>query len=91
MCDFTPPRDHINLRNSRYRLDFTPIESDCDCLTCAHFTKGYIHHLLKAQELLAFTLITTHNVRYMNRLLEAIRQAIQNDRLEEEARNWLTN
>lgn len=84
-------REHINLRNSRYRLDFTPIEADCDCSTCAHFTKGYIHHLLKAQELLAYTLITVHNVRYMNRLLEAIRQAIHDDRLEEEAKNWLIN
>lgn len=84
-------REHINLRNSRYRLDFTPIEADCDCSTCTHFTKGYIHHLLKAQELLAYTLITIHNVRYMNRLLEAIRQAIHDDRLEEEAKNWLIN
>lgn len=82
-------REHINLRNSKYRLDFSAIEPDCDCSTCTNYTKGYLHHLLKAQELLAYTLITIHNVRYMNRLLEAIRQAIQDDRLEEESKHWL--
>lgn len=84
-------REHINLRNAPYQQDFTPIESDCDCYTCTNYTKGYLHHLLKAQELLAYTLITIHNVRYMNRLLEAIRLAIQEDRLEEEAKNWLAD
>lgn len=82
-------REHINLRNRQYQMDFTPLEPDCDCSTCAQFTKGYLHHLLKAQELLAYTLITIHNVRYMNRLLEAIRAAIHADRLEEESKNWL--
>ena len=84
-------REHINLRNQRYRTDFNPIEPDCDCSTCMQFTKGYIHHLFKAQELLGYTLLTIHNVRYMNRLLEAIRQAIQDDRLDEESKNWLIN
>lgn len=84
-------REHINLRNQRYRTDFDPIEPDCDCSTCTQFTKGYIHHLFKAQELLGYTLLTIHNVRYMNRLLEAIRQAIQDDRLEEESKHWLIN
>jgi len=70
-------RDHINLNNGIYRDDVTPIEADCPCYTCTHFTKSYLHHLLKAQELLAHTLITLHNVRFMNRLMAAIRSALK--------------
>lgn len=71
------PRDHINLRNSRFKLDKKPIEENCDCSTCKHFTRGYIYHLLKAQEVLAIQLITMHNVRFMNRLMEHIRASIK--------------
>jgi queuine tRNA-ribosyltransferase len=67
-------RDHINLRNSRYRLDKKPLEDGCTCSTCKNFSRSYIHHLLKAQEVLAIALITMHNVRFMNRLMEGIRE-----------------
>jgi queuine tRNA-ribosyltransferase len=70
-------RDHINLRNQRYKLDSGPLEEGCDCSTCKNFSRSYIHHLLRAQEFLAIPLITMHNVRFMNRLLEKIREALK--------------
>jgi queuine tRNA-ribosyltransferase len=85
----TTHKEHINLRNARYKDDPKPIEDDCDCQTCTHFSRAYIHHLLKAKELLAFSLITRHNVNYMNRLLTAIRRALRNDTLAEEEKNWV--
>lgn len=70
-------RDHLNLRNAKYKLDQNPIEEGCDCSTCKNFSRGYIYHLLKAQEVLAIQLITMHNVRFMNRLMEKIRAEIK--------------
>ena len=82
-------KEHINIRNSQYRFDTTPIESDCSCHTCKNYTKSYLHHLLKAQELLALTLISIHNIAFMNRLLAAIRGAIETDSLDELQKEWL--
>lgn len=82
-------REHINLKNGRFREDYTPIEPDCTCYACTNFTKSYIYHLLKAQEMLAFTLITLHNVNFMNRLMAAIRSSIRTGTLESESKNWL--
>ncbi len=81
--------DHINLRNSSCREDPNPIEPDCSCPTCQTYSRAYLHHLLKAQELLAMTLITMHNVAFMNRLLTAIRTAISQGRLDEERKEWV--
>ena len=81
--------DHINLRNSCCREDPNPIEPDCPCATCQTYSRAYLHHLLKAQELLAMTLITIHNVAFMNRLLTAIRTAIAEGCLSEERKNWV--
>lgn len=83
------PREHINLRNATYRLDERPIDDTCLCRTCKTFSRGYLHHLLKAQEMLAHTAITFHNVFFMNRLMAAIRHAIQEDRLHEEKARWV--
>lgn len=69
------------LKNAKYAEDFSPIEKDCDCYTCKHFTRAYIRHLIKAEEMLAAQLITIHNLRFTYRLMEGIRQAIAEDRL----------
>jgi queuine tRNA-ribosyltransferase len=82
-------KEHINLNNSRYRDDFTPIEPDCPCYTCQNHTKAYIHHLLKAKELVAASLLTIHNVNFMNRLMSAIREAIKLDNLASEKKRWI--
>jgi queuine tRNA-ribosyltransferase len=66
-----------NITGARYRRDFTPIDADCDCYTCAHYTRAYIHHLFKAKEILAATLCTIHNERFIVRLVDRIRTAIK--------------
>ena len=65
-----------NITGARYRRDFTPIDAECDCYTCSHYTRAYIHHLFKAKEMLASTLCTIHNERFVIRLVDAIRAAI---------------
>jgi queuine tRNA-ribosyltransferase len=65
-----------NITGARYRRDFTPIDPECDCYTCAHYTRAYVHHLFKAKEMLASTLCTIHNERFVIRLVDAIRAAI---------------
>jgi queuine tRNA-ribosyltransferase len=81
-------REHLNLRNSRFREDASPIEGDCPCATCRTFSRAYLHHLLKAQELFAIQAITLHNVTFMNRLLAAIRQGIQEGNLLKVQKTW---
>ncbi len=66
-----------NITGARYRRDFTPIDAECDCYTCAHYTRAYIHHLFKAKEILSATLCTIHNERFVIRLVDQIRVAIR--------------
>jgi queuine tRNA-ribosyltransferase len=65
-----------NITGARYRRDFTPIDAECDCYTCAHYTRAYLHHLFKAKEMLASTLCTIHNERFVVRLVDQIRDSI---------------
>lgn len=81
-------KEHINLRNSQFRLDSGPIEKGCPCSTCKTYSRAYIHHLLKAQELLAYTLISIHNVSFMNRLMVAIRKALSENTWEQTKKEW---
>ena len=71
----------INLKNLKYREDFTPIEEGCDCDTCKHFTKSYIRHLIQSDEALGGRLLSIHNIRFLVRLCEEMREAIKEDRL----------
>ena len=66
-----------NITGSRYRRDFTPIDADCDCYTCANYTRAYLHHLFKAKEMLSATLCTIHNQRFVVRMVDQIRVAIK--------------
>ncbi|MCU7611501.1 tRNA guanosine(34) transglycosylase Tgt [Anaplasma capra] len=84
----TPGKEYINLRNSEFRHSLDPIEGNCGCYTCKHHSRGYLHHLLKAKELLAHTLLTTHNVYFMNNLMQLIRRAIAGGTLEQEYAHW---
>lgn len=72
-----------NITGSRYRRDFTPLDAECDCYTCAHYTRAYLHHLFKAKEILASTLATIHNERFVVRLVDDIRAAILTGRFDE--------
>lgn len=65
-----------NITGARYKRDFTPLDPECDCYTCAHYTRAYVRHLFKAKEMLASTLCTIHNERFIIRLVDTIRQAM---------------
>ena len=67
------------IRNAKYAHDFTPIEEDCDCLTCRNYTRGYIRHLFKAGEILPLRLNSIHNIRFLTHLMEDMRSAIEQD------------
>ena len=67
----------INIRKALYKSRKGPLEPDCDCYTCRNFSAGYLHHLFKCEELLAYRLATLHNLRFIMRLIEEIRIAIQ--------------
>ena len=79
----------MNLRNAKFKEDFTPIEKDCDCYTCKHYTKAYIRHLLVANEQLAGRLLSIHNIRFLIRLTEDLREAIKNDNILEYKEQFL--
>ncbi len=72
-----------NITGSRYRRDFTPLDAECDCYTCAHYTRAYLHHLFKAKEHLAATLCTIHNQRFIIGLVDDIRNSIGAGRFDE--------
>lgn len=72
----------ININNEKYKEDFTPLDPNCDCYTCTHYTKAYLRHLHKADELFGKRLLSIHNVRFLLKLAEDIRNAIRHDRLD---------
>lgn len=65
-----------NITGARYKRDFNPIDAECDCYTCANYTRAYIRHLFKAKEMLSSTLCTIHNERFVIRMVDQIRAAI---------------
>lgn len=71
----------INLKNQKYKSDFTPIDETCDCYACKHYTKAYIKHLINADETFGARLLSIHNIRFLIRLTEELRQAIENDNI----------
>jgi len=71
----------LNIKNAKYKEDFTPIEEDCDCYTCKNYTKAYIRHLVNVDEALGGRLLSIHNIRFLIRLTEELRKAIKEDRL----------
>ena len=68
------------VRNAAYARDFEPLEEGCDCYACRHFSRAYIRHLLKAEEITGARLASIHNLRFLIRMMEEIRQAIAEDR-----------
>jgi queuine tRNA-ribosyltransferase len=66
----------FNITGARYKRDFTPIDPECDCYTCANYSRAYIRHLFKAKEILSATLCTIHNERFVIRLVDQIRAAM---------------
>ena len=72
-------RGRVILKNKSFEMDFSPLDDNCDCYCCKNYTKAYLHHLFKADEILGYRLVSMHNIRFLNRLVEDIREAIKND------------
>ncbi len=68
------------IRNAEYKNDFTPLDNNCDCYCCSNFTKAYLRHLINTNEITGGRLISQHNIRYLTKLTERMRQAILEDR-----------
>lgn len=79
----------LKLRNSRYRLDTSPPDDQCGCYTCRHFSRSYLHHLQRINEMLGAHLNTIHNLFYYQQLMAEIRAAIENKQFEEYAQEFL--
>ncbi len=69
----------INLNNAKYKEDFTPLEEECDCYACQHYTKAYIRHLINCDEMFGGRLLSIHNIRFLTRLAEELQESIKND------------
>ena len=71
----------INLNNAKFIKDLTPIEIECDCYTCKNYTKSYIRHLITTKESLGGSLLSIHNIRFLIKLTEDLRKAIEEDNI----------
>lgn len=83
------PHGRINITNAKYKNDFSSVDETSDSYTAQNYTKAYLHHLFKANELLGYTLATIHNERFIVKLVEDIRQNILDGTYPEFKQNWL--
>ncbi len=83
------PKFRINLRNARFTQDTRPIDESCDCYTCQHYSRAYLRHLFKAEEQFVYSLASIHNLRFMSRLMEDIRQSLRQGYFTELKKDWL--
>ena len=70
----------INLNNARFKMDLTPVEEGCDCYCCKNYSRAYVRHLISVGEVLGGRLLSIHNIRFLIRLTEEIREAIKEDK-----------
>lgn len=70
----------VNIKNAKYERDFTPLDPNCDCYTCRNYSKAYLRHLFKSDEILSSMLMTTHNLHFLVNTMAGIRKAIEEDR-----------
>lgn len=78
-----------NLRNAKFREDFTSLDAECPCYTCQNFSRAYVSHLLRSQELLGFTLLSIHNITELVQFTQKIRQSILNGTFLADFGRWL--
>lgn len=79
----------INIRNAKFARDFTPVDSECDCYTCKNYTRAYLSHLFRSNEMLAGTLGSIHNLRFLVSLVDQMREAIFNNNFDNLKINFL--
>lgn len=80
-----------NITNSRYKEQFTPFDDECDCYTCQNYSAAYLHHLFRSGELLANTLATIHNERFIVKLVDDIRESIKNGMFHDYKQQFLSD
>lgn len=85
------PTGRINITNQKYRRDLAPLDDSCDCYTCHNYTRAYLSHLYNSKEMLSNTLGTIHNERFIVRLVDNIRDSIDNSNFTEFKQDWLKN
>jgi queuine tRNA-ribosyltransferase len=73
----------IKIRNAKHKTDTSPLDEKCDCYTCKNYSRSYLHHLDKCNEILGARLNTIHNLRYYQKVMEGLRNAISDQKLEE--------
>lgn len=78
-----------NLKSSIYKSDFSSLDSDCGCYSCSNYSRAYIHHLFRAKEMLASTLVSIHNEHFIITLVSNMRQTILNDTFSSYRKDWL--
>ena len=79
----TTSRGRVNIKNAKYERDFGPLDPECDCYTCRHYSRAYLRHLFKAGETMSAMLLSEHNLRFLSKLSEDIRKSIEEDRFTE--------
>ncbi len=72
----------VKIRNAKYKSDTGPLDPECDCYTCRNYSRAYLHHLDRCNEILGVRLNTIHNLRYYQRLMAGLRKAIEEGKLE---------
>ena len=73
-------KGRVNIRDAKWKEDFSPLDEECDCYTCKNYTKAYLRHLYVADEAFGKRLLSIHNVRFLIKMMEEARKAIQEDR-----------
>ena len=76
-------RGRVNIRDAKYKEDFSPLDPECDCYTCKNYTKAYLRHLYVCDEIFGKRLLSIHNVRFLISIMEGARKAIQEDRFKQ--------
>ena len=71
----------VTIRNAKYKLDKGPLDEECDCFVCKNYTRGYLRHLISCNEILGMRLVSYHNLYFLSKLTERIREEIENDNL----------
>ena len=79
----------VNIRDAKYKTDLTPLDDNCDCYTCKHYTKSYLRHLYVSNEILGKRLLSIHNVRFLISFMEKMRIAIKEDKFLEFKDNYM--
>ena len=81
----------VNIKNAANTRDFSPLDPDCTCPTCRNYSKAYLRHLFLSKELLAYRLLTLHNLHFFLDLMRQVREAIENDRFADFKREFLSD